>query len=334
MKYSSADFYLSKAVLSAPEISPEAGQSSYFTSPRDDLDPNLFVGDKLKTDVAAGIRQDLYEFWVGRYKNPHFWSRLWLAGSGISHQWAGDRGNGDLDVMIGIDPIAFRSANPTYAALSNRELADHINAELKSWLWPKTAQKVIGTSVYEVTYYWNEAARATETGILAIRPYAAYDLMSLTWTVRPPELPADPRTLYPQEWWDAVDREAAGARTLISRYNAARARVGRMREGSPGYVNAVTEMRLTASQAAAMFDELHRGRKAAFGPGGKGYADWSNFRWQAHKNSGIGPALARIANISRGAVSKASTALYGGPVKSADSALTDALLWTHARGMQ
>ncbi|MEV4575974.1 hypothetical protein AB0K16_22280 [Nonomuraea jabiensis] len=334
MTYASSDFYLSKAALSRPEISPVEGHSGYFSTPESGLDPNLFIGDQLRTDVAAHIRQELYSFWLGRYRNPHSWSRLWLAGSGISYQWAGDRGNGDLDVMIGISADDFRDSNPIYAALSNAELADHINSELRAWLWPTTAHTQIGAGVYEVTYYWNAAATADPYGVENIHPYAAYDLMSLTWRVRPPRLPADPRTLYPADWWEQIDREAETARGIISRYNKASQRAATMQSGSPGHVSALTEVRLATSQAAALFEDIHKGRQAAFGPGGKGYSDWANFRWQAHKASGIGPALADIANVSRSAMAEASTALYGGPVKDANSALTDALMWTRARGIK
>ncbi|GAA2321843.1 hypothetical protein GCM10010149_88660 [Nonomuraea roseoviolacea subsp. roseoviolacea] len=157
----------------------------------------------------------------------------------------------------------------------------------------------------------------------------------MQWTIRPPELPADPRTLYPKDWWDAADREAEQARKIIARYNQARERAASYTTASsPGRVNAVTEMRLAASQASALFDEIHLGRRSAFAPGGQGYGDFANFRWQASKQSGIGPALAEIANTVRGAVAEASTALYGGPVDDAKTATTKALIWTQARGMR
>jgi hypothetical protein len=235
--------------------------------------------------------------------------------------------------MVGVNSDRFRDANPIYAGLSNNELADHINSELKAWLWPKTAHTEFGGKTYEVTYFYNPGTTADADGVLNINPYAAYDLIDRSWTVRPPELPADPRKLYPKSWWEQVDREADQARGIISRYNNARARATRMAAGSPGHVNALTEMRLATAQAHGLFDSIHTGRKSAFAAGGQGYGDFANFRWQAAKANGIGPALAAISDVARTAVSDASTALYGGPVEGAETALTKALLWTQAKGM-
>ncbi|MFI6495954.1 hypothetical protein [Nonomuraea typhae] len=328
----SPQFYLNKAAQAHGDVTPVSGQSGYFSTPEIGLDPVLFNGDSIRLEVAEHIRRELYTFWLGRYRNPHTWSRLWLAGSGISYQWAAARGNGDLDVMVGIDAAEFRASNPIYGALSNAELADHINGELKAWLWPSTAETEFGGKIFEVTYYWNQRCTADPYGVENIHPYAAYDLISLSWAIRPPKLPVNPRKLYPREWWQAADSEADTARRIISRYNAARERAAVVPSGSPGQINALTAMRLAASQAADLFDSIHTGRKAAFGPGGSGYGDWANFRWQAHKQDGTVMALAEIVNVSRAAVADASMALYGGPVESASVALPKALMWANQGG--
>ncbi|MEV4454428.1 hypothetical protein [Microbispora sp. NPDC049633] len=327
----SSEFYLNRVAQASPEIRVEPGHSGYFNAPDSRLDPNLFHGDVLRPEVREGIINRFYEYMQNRYRGAYNWSRLWLAGSGISYQWAGDRGNGDLDVMVGVDPVTFRRSNPTMAGLSNAELADWINAELKRSLWPTTAETRFGGKTYELTFYWNVDTDASPGGVKAIHPYAAYDVTGNTWTIRPPQLPADPHSLYPAEWWKQINAEAQRANTIIGRYNDARHRAASTT--GPGHVNAMTELRIAASQAAALFDDIHKGRQAAFGPDGAGYGDWANFRWQAHKSLGTGPALAEITSVARSGRQEADVATYGSQVEDAAQARVKALLWAN-RGIQ
>jgi len=331
MAYESVLSFLNRAAQAAPEIHIGPGHSGYFSTPDSGLDPNLFNGDVLKPEVGQLIRDLFYNYMDSRYREARSWSRLWLAGSGISYQWAADRGNGDLDVMVGIDPVDFRRTNPTMAGLSDVELADYINADLRQHLWPATAATTIGRKVYEVTYFWNPGVGADPGDVRAINPYAAYDIIDNSWVVRPPKLPANPRTLYPAEWWQRIDAEAQLARQIIDRYNAARHEAATLT--GPRQINALTQMRLAAAQALALWDDIHTGRKAAFGPGGAGYGDWNNFRWQAFKDNGLGPALAEIAKVARSGQEATEAALYGQRIASVEQARIRALLWAN-RGIQ
>src|SRR6478609_6775003 len=79
------------------DIRLDLGASSYFSRPAKTLDPNLFEGEHLHPDVRDTILRIFMDYMASRYHNPHEWAMVWLAGSGISFQWAADRGNGDLD---------------------------------------------------------------------------------------------------------------------------------------------------------------------------------------------------------------------------------------------
>jgi len=332
MVYRSPDFYLRKAAETVPEIVPEPGRSGYFSSPAKGLDPNLFDGDEIRPEVRSTILAPLDQFFKAHgFPAWQRYTRVWLAGSGISYQWSADRGNGDLDVLLGLDPIELRRSDARFAGLSDVEAADLVNDLLHRYLWPQTAQTKIGHALYEVTYYWNSGVTDSPGAIRNIRPYAAYDLTTPGWVVRPPKLPPDPARLYPRQWHDAVRREADTAREIIGRFNAARAQV--LSTSGPAQVTALTRMRLAAAQAAALYDDIHLGRRSAFRMGGHGYSDWANFRWQSHKRFGTAQALAAVRRLADEAAEQASAALYGGPIASAEAARVAALQWTNARGM-
>lgn len=301
-------------------VSPTAGESGYFSAPEQSLDPRLFDGDHLKPGVREMLVRNLYSFWGSKYNTPRSWSTVWLAGSGISYQWAASRGNGDLDVLIGVDYDDFYDANPSYRGLSETDLAAIFNEELHQGLWPHTAETAIGGGIFEVTYYVNP----NSTDIRNINPYAAYDLSHDSWTVRPPSGDA---FNHPQEFYTSAEAEAKQARQIVDQYNTLANSAKAMNPGSPGWHNTMRQMELVTGQAAAMFDSIHLGRKQAFGPGGSGYGDWYNFRWQYHKQQGTAQALHAVAQASKTAREDYNTAVYGGPIDAADVALRRAALW-------
>ncbi|WP_274916964.1 hypothetical protein [Streptomyces sp. WZ-12] len=301
-----------------------AGRSGYFSAPAGHLDPNLFDGDQVKQELRSWITRTLREFF---HATPGIdqWAEVWLAGSGISYQWEADRGNGDLDVLIGVDYSKFTHCNPAYAGLSSEEAAQFINDSLRKSLWPKTANTRIGTNTYEVTFYWNPAKGVRD--ITAIHPYAAYSLTRNQWTVRPPELPQDPRRLYPSEYTDAADIDEQQARYLIDRYRSLQRQLTRLTKASPAWMNAATELKNTVAEAAQLFDSIHTGRQQAFTLNGDGYSDFTNFRWQSAKERGIATALREIKNIGTTAHELTDTELYGQPIADARHALINAALW-------
>lgn len=299
------------------------GASGYFSTPSDHLDPNLFEGTTLHPWVREHLLNRLYDYWGGRLLNATLWSHVWLAGSGISYQWAADRGNGDLDVLIGIDWPVFFNSNDYYAGLSQEEAAENLNSSLKENLWPQTANTRFGERTYEVTYYVNHNSR----DIRNINPYAAYDLTDDTWTVAPPELPEDPRTLYPEDYTKAAKRDLQDAVKLKNAYDVLRYHLRMHTRGSAQWVNNAAELNLNLARAAALYDEIHLGRRAAFQPGGLGYSDFHNFRWQAAKESGAAQILRELKDVSVHALDANAINLYGRAIDNAAQARAKAAMW-------
>ncbi len=304
----------------------QPGGSGYFSEPSDTLDPNLFTGMALKEDVRHWLIVTLMSG-LQKYlsvRGAHDWLRAWLAGSGITYQWSADRGNGDLDVLFGVDMPGFVHYNPEYHGVPERDVADHADAVLKQKLWPKTAHTRFGQQEYEVTFFW--APGTGQQGIELIHPYSAYDLVGGTWVVTPPALPHDPRALYPAEWYEAASQDSKTAKHLSNRYHKLTSRLASIDPGSPSGRNASVELSRVHQSAMSLFDEIHGGRREAFGEQGHGYSDWANFRWQSAKSSGSIDALKTITNSARAESDARDRQLYGGPVDAASTILTrDAL---------
>jgi hypothetical protein len=319
------EFYLNRAITQGQQPDIHSGASGYFSTPQTGLDPHIFDGDHIKPDVRDHILGVFYHFLDLRYSGRTRWLGVWLAGSGISYQWAGDRGNGDLDVLFGIDYPEFCQANPAFQGMPEDEFADLLNTDLKKTLWPSTATTDFHGQTYEVTYYLNPGT--TAGSIQGIHPYAAYNLTNDRWDIRPPSLPSSPRDLYPAEWWKHIDAEKAHAHVLVDRYTKLRSMLSSAHPNSATFKNLITSQKIVVEQAKALFDDIHLGRKAAFGPGGEGYGDYANFRWQAHKESGTVQALNTLATADVEARKAEETDLYGAPLDDAATALAKAALW-------
>ena len=311
-------------------VSPTTGESGYFSSPESTLDPRLFMGHTFKPIVRQWILNTLYSFWQQRYKNPQRWSTVWVAGSGISYQWAASRGNGDLDILIGVDFGKFFEDNPTFQGLPPKDMAEIFNQEFHSYLWPQTANTQISESgapnpagtkdIFEVTFYVNYQS----ADIRDINPYAAYDLTHNRWTVHPPQGDA---FKHAPGFYKQAEGEVQQARGLVDRYNAAAQNAKGLQAGTPGWHNAMRQVDLLAAQAADLYDNIHLGRKMAFAPGGSGYGDYFNFRWQYHKLNGTAQALNQVAHAHKAARDEYNTQMYGGMIEGADLALRRAALW-------
>jgi hypothetical protein len=305
-------------------VSPTAGESGYFSSPEDRLDPRLFDGERIKPDVRQWILNRLYTFWGDRYHRPKTWSTTWIAGSGISYQWAAGRGNGDLDILIGVDYDEFFAANPRFAGMSPEDLSAIFNEEFHADLWPSTAETTFHGGIFEVTFYVNPNA----TDIRSINPYAAYDLSHDAWTVRPPH---GEDFNHPQAFYQYAESEAKQARSIVDQYNSVAAQAKASQPGTPGWHNSMRQAELLVGQASALYDSIHLGRKQAFGPGGSGYGDYYNFRWQYHKKNGTAQALQAVAAAHKEARSEFNSAMYGGPIDAADVVLRRAVMLNRSR---
>lgn len=300
------------------------GASGYFSKPEVGLDPHLFVGEQLHPNVRSSLLRLLYGFW-GRYNVPRSWSTVWLAGSGVSHQWGADRGGiGDLDVLIGVDMQRFRAANPEFRGLPEPMIAARFNKEFHGELWPQTAEYDFGGRKYEVTFYVNSGA----ADIRSISPYAAYNVSADDWTVAPIELPEDwgPGKL-PAHWHAKFTDDATMGRRLIDRYNRQAAAVELVAPGHPRRVNAMAGLRNTIEQANALFEEIHADRKNAFSAGGAGFVGFENARWQMGKASGIIDGLRQIRGAHGDALRAANMSQYGDATLGTEEGMVRAALW-------
>jgi hypothetical protein len=265
----------------AQPVDLQTGATSYFSAPEAELDPKLFSGNQIKGWVRNGILHTLFGFLNEVYRHPDLWSRVWVAGSGVSYQWSAAREPGDLDVLIGIDYIQFRRANPEYMGLGDTEISQMLNEEFREELQPEMSN----WNGYEVTFYVNPGA----TDIRSINPYAAYDLTHNEWTVVPQHTTAPTNTA-----WDATaERDKGIALDIVKRYSKALTDL-HASQNDASRRNAEARLQLALSQGSALYESIHHARRYAFSQSGMGYADFNNYRWQAGKKYGTVPALRKL----------------------------------------
>ncbi len=273
------------------------GSSSYFSVPSHGLDYHLFDAEHLKPDVHDWIWRTISSFVTDEMHmlSANKWLHVWLAGSGVTYQWSADRGNGDLDILIGVSYKQFIAANKGFTNMPPEEIAAWFNLQMREELWPRTAHQDFNGQIYEVTFYLNPGV---ESDITVIHPYAAYDIMADKWKVRPAHV-TDPSTAFGQDFFEAADDDLNRARSIYESYWST--------GGSPRY----------AALASDLLQSIHGGRKAAFADGGKGYGDWANFRWQHAKQHGVVRGLTEVVDHSKGS---------GQQPDAADIVLTRAML--------
>ncbi|MFD8650679.1 hypothetical protein [Streptomyces mirabilis] len=235
---------------------PWLPRDHFFAPTKKGLDERLFDGDRMRPEVRRHILGLLNDFWAPRYGDSwQTWARVYLAGSEASHFY----GNGDLDVLIGIDHDALNQHVDAFcgepdAVVDERltnELREHLNDDARMLPGPGGTE----TGPWESTFYVNPASY----DIREIKPYAAYDITRDEWAVRPVETPDDfgPEKL-PESTWDVLD----ALQTLIKA-------VAELPEG------------VREREGAALYDYLHADRHSAFGPDGTGLYDPANAVWKA-----------------------------------------------------
>jgi hypothetical protein len=271
------------------------GHSGYFSRPQVILDPQLFEGDTLLPHVRQTILDLFYNHMDTMFNDPHSWTMLWLAGSGVGYQWNSDRGNGDLDVLFGIDYDKFVTKNPHYKYEDRYSIAAGIDTMLKKHLWPRTAHTVFGPgeTPYEVTYYANPIVEDYDESIGNINPYAAYNLTLDKWTTMPDP---NPELRYPAEFEAQAKENRETAERLVARHKWLTQQLSMVAPGSPQARNWEGSMTLLHQHIRTMFDQIHLGRVNAFGPGGTGFGDFYNYQWQAAKRDGIVASFNEILN--------------------------------------
>lgn len=302
--------FYEKLAQKATHVQAHESSTSYFSEPDATLDPFLFDGDHMRASVRNALLSLFHSFWRSRWSNHESWSTVWIAGSGASYQWSASRDPGDLDVLVGVDFLGCRKANPEVAGLSDAEIASEMNREFREHLAPRTAT----WHGYEVTWYVNEGGY----DIRNLNPYAAYNVSEDEWTVRPDPHPHPGSS-------PLADEDTARAESILGRYNKALDDVDMVI--NPGLrLNAEITLRAAATEAVGLFDEIHEGRHAAFEGDGLGYADPANARWQQGKASGAIQALKSIKEHVTSAQEDDEVQTYGVHIMNAHDALVRSAL--------
>lgn len=256
-------------------------ETSYFSPPQAGLDPRLFKAGKLSPNVRSAVLQLLFNHLNDNYTGAEFWAYVWLAGSGVSYQWAAQRNPGDLDCLVGINFPQFRESNSQFRGLSDKEIADTINEGFRKQLHPIT-ESFLGS--FELTFYVN-----TQTDITKIKPYAAYSITDDDWTVEPNLNVPDVNPA----WEKSAEQDRLNAIQIVTDYVTAKNKFDQATNEAVK-ANSRSELRIAMSRASTMFDSIHNERNSAFSPTGGGYTDFANYRWQAGKRSGVIQALRGI----------------------------------------
>jgi len=248
--------------------------TSYFSAPAQELDPKLFEGRHMRSWARTGVLTVLKDFLALKYRHSDLWAHAWIAGSGVSYQWQAAREPRDLDCLVGVNFVQFRKANPEFAGLLDKEIAEQMNEEFHTELQGQTEN----WNGYELTFYVNPQA----TDIRTINPYAAYDLKYDEWTVTP-----DPQAQPPKnaEWDQIVDNDRQQALQARTRVTQAVQDI-QTAHNEPLKRNAEVRLNAAAQQANALYSQIHENRSMAFSPTGSGYGDFHNYRWQAGKRAG------------------------------------------------
>lgn len=306
------DFY-DALVKQAKPVAVEPSETSYFSAPGAGLDPRLFRDGKLIASTRASILRVLLSHLKNHYYSPEGYIHVWLAGSGVSYQWTAARKPADLDCLIGINYLGFRQSNPEYKALSDKQIAQMFNEDFATALNPMTNDFL---NTYELTFYAN-----VQSDIRSIKPYAAYSLTNDDWTVQP-EIKNAPIN---KAWDRKVTQDTSMATEILSRYSKALNEIGAAPTDSARR-NAEATLKLAVEQGAALFEDMHHGRKYAFSPSGQGYADIHNYRWQAGKSSGTVQALKQLKEIATESKRDFESQTYGMELPTSDTLIRRALI--------
>jgi hypothetical protein len=289
--------YYDALVRQAQPVALTPSETSYFSTPGAGLDPRLFRNGKIVPHIRSLILRILFDHLKQSFYNPEAYAHVWLAGSAVSYQWSAARKPADLDCLIGINYLMFRQSNPKYKGLSDKEISQMFNEGFQT-LHQATSNFL---DVFELTFYVN-----VQSDIRSIKPYAAYSLTNDDWTVMP-EVRGVPQN---QIWNRKVEQDKSMAVDILSRYSDALTTVGAATT-DVARRNAEAALKLAVEQGAALFEDIHHGRKYAFSASGQGYADVYNYRWQAGKASGVVQALKQLKEISAKTKKEFEAQTYG-----------------------
>jgi hypothetical protein len=154
---------------------------------------------------------------------------------------------------------------------------------------------------FDLTFYVN-----LSPSIESIKPYAAYSITNDTWSIPPVEQEAP----FHPDWDVETARDVEKATNIVKRYAIALDQVKNATNAAMR-LNAETTLSHAVLQGSALFEDIHTSRSMAFGPGGIGYSDFANYRWQAGKRSGIVQAMKKLHAVRDQAKSNFSSQTYG-----------------------
>lgn len=291
--------------------------SSSALTPAEVLDPDLFDGDRMKSDVRMGILALIHGFFGQQgLTNSERWLHTWLAGSGASYRWHAALDLRDLDVLLGIDWIDFKRANPRFAGVSSVETAQYLNDMLRSQLWPTTSN---WRGEYEMTFFVLDSPN-----IAAIRPYAAYDLDQASWTVTPDRGDRAHRDV-PAQWEHYASLYQERANRAVTNYSSTLTEL--QGATNPAHrVNAEARFKYAVADASDLYQAVHTRRGAGFSPTGEGYSDLGNYLWQQGKAAGWIPALRQIHDYRKGVEASGQVGTYGLELPTADTLVARAAM--------
>jgi hypothetical protein len=231
--------------------------SARLFGPTYGLDKRLFVGDELRPEIRRDIVGKFSDFCAAHeYPNWSDWAKIVFFGSEASTWTSKDLiGNSDFDLSIGIEYSRFRAAVPKAQAVSDELIANTLTEEMHAELNdPDTYFELAdGSRVGPMDETW--FANLLGWDITQIRPYAAYDVVTGQWIVKPPDLPEWDLSKFPEG--HGLTREIQG--------------VIEMARG----ILAMPEPYRT-QQGSALWTYIHSNRSDAFGEQGEGWWDARN----------------------------------------------------------
>jgi GNAT superfamily N-acetyltransferase len=228
------------------------------------LDTRLWDGEQLKLAVRASIVRQFTEFCERHgYRDWPHWARIVFFGSEASEWTSPDRhGNNDFDISIGIQYFSFRLHNHADLYTSDANIAARFTQEMHAELNDPEHTFPGIEGVYDQTWF----ANLHGWDIAEMRPYAAYEVVTDQWLVRPPHLP---------DWSMADFPEGPGMAEEIKG----------IVEAAEGIL-AMPEPYRTQN-GAAFWEFVHVNRSDAFGPQGEGWWDPRNVIEKALDQKGL-----------------------------------------------
>jgi hypothetical protein len=244
---------------------PSAGdttrmRSARYTAPHErlfgrtyGLDTRLWDGDRLRIEVRNPTIAQFGTFCERHgYKGWAMWAKIVFFGSEASAWTSPDRhGNNDFDLSIGINYLSYRMYNHADLLTTDQGIAARFTEEMHAELNDPAHTFPGVEGIYDQTWFANVEGWSIEK----IKPYAAWDVVTQEWIVKPPELPT----------WSTKDfPEGPGAAEEVRG-------IIEMAEG----ILKMPEPYRTQN-GAALWEFVHSNRSDAFGPQGEGWWDMRN----------------------------------------------------------